>query len=365
MPTYYDKNTKTWFCKFYYTDYKGEKKQKKKRGFKLQREAKEFERHFLEQQSTDLNMSFENFVKLYQDDMSPRLKPKTLHVKNNIIEKRILPFFKQYQMNEITAIIIRRWQNELISQNYSEAYLKKVNGILNAIFNHATKYYDLKTNPCTKAGSIGSHKSKKMQIYTIDEMKTLLENVQDYNDYTIFSTLFYTGMRKGELFALQKKDIDLDKGVIHITKSYQRIDKKDIITSPKTHNSYRDIGIPQFLVDIIKQYIDNLYKPKDDDYIFMNHYTKARGRLKYAQSKANLNPEFTLHSFRHSHVSMLIELGYSALMIAERIGDTVETTLKTYSHLYPDKQIHLVNKLDELNNSTKLVPETLQETKKP
>lgn len=51
-------------------------------------------------------------------------------------------------------------------------------------------------------------------------MKTLLENVQDYNDYTIFSTLFYTGMRKGELFALQKKDIDLDKGVIHITKSY-------------------------------------------------------------------------------------------------------------------------------------------------
>ena len=162
-------------------------------------------------------------------------------------------------------------------------------------------------------------------------------------------------MRKGELFALQKKDIDLDKGVIHITKSYHRINKKNVITSPKTHNSYRDVSIPQFLIDIIKQYIDNLYKPKDDDYIFM----------KYAQRKANLNPEFTIHSFRHSHVSMLIELGYSALMIAERIGDTVETTLKTYSHLYPDKQIHLVNKLDELNNSTKLVPETPQETKKP
>ena len=93
MPTYYDKKTKTWFCKFYYTDYKGEKKQKKKRGFKLQREAKEFERHFLEQQSTDLNMSFENFVKLYQDDMSPRLKPKTLHVKNNIIEKMSFKLF--------------------------------------------------------------------------------------------------------------------------------------------------------------------------------------------------------------------------------------------------------------------------------
>lgn len=70
-------------------------------------------------------MSFENFVKLYQDDMSPQLKSKTLLVKNNIIEKRIPPFFEKYQMNEITAIIIRRWQNELISQNYSEAYLKR------------------------------------------------------------------------------------------------------------------------------------------------------------------------------------------------------------------------------------------------
>lgn len=365
MPTYYDDNSKTLFCKFYYTDEKGNKKQKKKRGFKLQREAKEFERSFLEKQSNSINMSFNNFLHLYQEDINHRLKPKTLVVKNSIIEKHILPFFKDMRMDEITAVTIRKWQNELISKNYSDAYLKKVNGILNAIFNYAAKFYDLKDNPCTKAGSIGSHKSKEMVIYTLDQFKLLLEHAYDYTDYTIFSILFFTGMRKGELFALQRKDIDLENGIINIDKSYQRIAKEDVYTSPKTPNSVRKVEIPKFLTEIIKQYLDTYYHLKKDDYVFTHHYVKLRGRLKIAQRRAGLTKNFTIHCFRHSHVSLLIELGYSILMIADRIGDTVETTLKTYSHLYPDKQSQLVNQLDKINNSTKLVPEHHIEKKKP
>ena len=74
MPAYYDEKTKSWYCKFYYTDYTGPKKQKKKRGFKLQREAKEWERNFLETQQADLSMTFENFVKIYNEDMKHRLR---------------------------------------------------------------------------------------------------------------------------------------------------------------------------------------------------------------------------------------------------------------------------------------------------
>lgn len=366
MPTYYDEKNKTWFCKFYYTNFKGEKKQKKKRGFRLQREAKEWERSFLEQESSNLDMPFENFLELYQKDMNQRLKPKTRLVKKHIIEKHILPYFKSKSMNNISPMDIRKWQNSIISNNsYSQAYLKKINGILNAIFNYASKYYNLKNNPCIKAGSIGSHKSREMVIYTHEQMKLLLENVYDYIDYTIFAILFYTGMRKGELFALTKKDIDLDKGIININKSYQRIAKEDVITSPKTPNSVRKVEIPLFLIKIIKNYFNTCFELKDNDYVFMHHYVKLRGRLKIAQKNSGLTQDFTIHCFRHSHVSLLIELGYSVLMIANRIGDTVETTLKTYSHLYPDKQIQFVNKLDEMNNSTILVPMIPREKKKP
>ena len=143
MPTYYDKKTKSWFCQFRYVDYTGKTKQKRKRGFALQRDAKEWERSFLEQQSNDITISFKSFIKLYEEDLKHRLKPKTQLVKSNIINKHILPYFQNKNMNEITAVDIRKWQNILMSNNnYSQAYLKKINGILNAIFNYATKFYD-------------------------------------------------------------------------------------------------------------------------------------------------------------------------------------------------------------------------------
>ena len=116
MPAYYDNNTKTWYCKFYYTDFTGTKKQKKKRGFKLQRDAKEWERTFLEKQRKDINMSFESFVQLYLDDQGHRLKPKTLLVKENIINNHILPYFKNKDISGITAINIREWQNILLKE---------------------------------------------------------------------------------------------------------------------------------------------------------------------------------------------------------------------------------------------------------
>lgn len=74
----------------------------------------------------------------------------------------------------------------------------------------------------------------------------------------------------------------------------------------------------------------------NDSYIFLNHYVKLRGRLKKSKKKANLH-EIRVHDFRHSHASLLIELGYSPLLIADRLGDNVDTTLKVYSHLYPNK----------------------------
>lgn len=365
MPTYYDDKSKTWFCQFRYTDYTGKSKQKRKRGFKLQREAKEYERSFLEKQTNDINMSFKSFIELYEEDLKHRLKPKTQLVKSNIINKHILPYFENKNMSEITAVDIRQWQNKLMTKNYSDAYLKKINGILNAIFNYAAKFYDLKDNPCTKAGSIGSHKSKEMVIYTYEQFNLLRENAYDYTDYTIFSILYFTGMRKGELFALTKKDIDLENKVINIDKSCQRIAKEYVYTSPKTHNSVRKVDIPNCLVEIIQKYYDTLYEITDDEHIFSHHLVKLRGRLKIAQRRAGLTEDFTTHCFRHSHVSLLIELGYSPLLVADRIGDNVETVLKVYSHLYPTKKNELVEKLDKLNNDVKMMSQPSIETKKP
>ena len=86
--------------------------------------------------------------------------------------------------------------------------------------------------------------------------------------YMAFMTLYWTGMRLGELLALNPKDVDLKKRTISITKSYQRLGKKDVITPPKTPKSKRVITIPEFLAADIKDYMDSLYDSQEDDRLF-------------------------------------------------------------------------------------------------
>lgn len=352
MPVYQDDKTKNWYVKCYYTDYTGTKRQRKKRGFKLQREAKEWERNFLETQQADLTMTFENFVKIYNEDMKHRLREHTYIQKQYIINTKLLPFFGNLPVSQITPANIRKWQNELISYRnssdkpYSETYLKTINNQLVAIMNYAVRYYDLKDNPCRKAGSIGKSHADEMQFWTTDEFKKFLERISDKPQARAgFLTLYYTGLRIGELLALEYADIDFKECKLTVNKSYQRIDQKDVITPPKTPKSIRTISIPIFLRDELKSYTEQLYGLHKHDRIFpfTKHFFEhemSRG------TKDGWVKRIRLHDIRHSHASLLIELGFSPLAIADRLGhEKVETTLNTYSHLFPHKRDEVAEKL--------------------
>ena len=241
-----------------------------------------------------------------------------------------------------------------MSPKYAACLSKKINGILNAIFNYANKYYDLKINPCQSVESIGKHKSQEKVIYRLEQFKKLINYCDDEIDIVIFTTLYFTGLRKDELFALTLADIDFNKRIINIDKSYQRINATDVVTSPKTPNNYRKVAIPEFLEDLLQQYIKHQYLKNPSTPFFTHHYVKARGRLIKAQNKAELNRKFTIHSFRHSHVSLLIDLGYSPTVVADRIGDTVDTVLKTYSHLYASSKETISKKLNDVKIMSKL-----------
>ena len=145
MPVYKNEKTGSWFCKFYYTDWTGSKKQKKKEGFRTKKEAQEFERAFLSKANASCDMTFGSMVELYMEDCKHRLKPTTYANKQFLINTKLLPFFKDMPINSITPTTIRRWQNELLSDpnGYSPTYLKTVHNQTSAIFNFAVKYYKL------------------------------------------------------------------------------------------------------------------------------------------------------------------------------------------------------------------------------
>lgn len=352
MPVHQDEKTKTWYVKCYYTDYTGTKRQRKKRGFKRQKDAKEWERNFLETQQADVTMSFENFIKLYNEDMKHRLREHTYTQKQYIIEKKLLPFFGKIPISQITPVLVRKWQNELTSYRndqdrpYSETYLRTINNQLAAIMNYAVRYYGLRENPCRKAGTIGKNHAEEMQIWTSEEFKCFLEKVSDKpSSRAGFLTLYYTGLRIGELLALEYTDVDFENCQITVNKSYQRIKDRDIITPPKTPRSIRTISIPIFLRDELKNYTDKLYGLHKHDRIFP--YTKHfyEHEMKRGINASGVKP-IRIHDLRHSHASLLIELGFSPVAVADRLGhEKVETTLNTYSHLFPHKRDEVAEKL--------------------
>ena len=342
-----DKKTGKWLIQYRYTDWQGKRRKSTKRGFATKREAEEWLRNFLITQKADFDMKFEDFWKMYCADMETRLREHTMRTKKYIVELKILPYFGNKRVNDITAADIRQWQNELIKMGYSPTYLKTINNQLSAIFNYAVRYYDLKSNPCAKAGSMGKSKAEEMDFWTGEEFRKFIDSVMNKRlSYMAFMTMYWTGMRMGELLALNPKDVDLEKKTISITKSYQRLGKKDVITPPKTPKSKRVITIPEFLAADIKDYMDSLYDLQEDDRLFpiTKYYLEHEMQRGIKESGVK---RIRVHDLRHSHASMLIELGFSPLEIANRLGhEKVETTLNTYAHLYPNKQTKLAERLD-------------------
>lgn len=359
MPAYKDERYNTWYTAFYYTDWQGKHIKKMKRGFATKKEAQEWERVFLQQQTQDLDMPFSSFYELYQNDMRARLKLNTWLTKEHIIETKILPYFKDKKMNEIKATDVMAWQNAMMNYRdskgkpYSMTYRKTLHNQLSALFNHAVKYYELKSNPAAKVGNMGSEKTKEIQFWTQEEYEVFIDAMRDKPlSYYAFSVMYWTGVRIGELLALTPKDFDFEKGTLTINKSYQRLQGKDIITEPKTPKSNRIIKITDTLCDEVQEYIRHQYKMKPKDRLFPTNKSYLTNEMRRGCKETGVK-KITLHSIRHSHCSLLINLGFSAVAIADRLGhESIDITYR-YAHLFPSKQTEMVDRLEELQNVSK------------
>ncbi|WP_333792053.1 site-specific integrase [Muricomes intestini] len=347
MPSYKDEKTNTWYCKFYYTNWQGQKKQKLKRGFKLQREAKDFERKFLEQFAKNPDITFETLYKKYKEYIKPRIRESSASVKFSVISTHILPFFKDRVISDISPADIAAWQNGMLTKKLSDTYLRTASVQLTAMFNYAVEYVGLPKSPCKKP--IGSNKAKNVNFWTPEEYAQFIDQCRgNIKYYTIFEILYYTGMRKGELLALTLNDIDFTGNKISINKTYYHIAGKDLINEPKTETSERIIDIPEFLTDEIKEYVSHLYKPDPEQRLFDMSAQRIGIVIKAKAQKAGVK-QIRVHDLRHSHASMLINLGANPVLIAERLGHkSADITLRVYSHLFPHKQADIVQRIHKV-----------------
>ena len=356
MPAYKDQKRNTWYAKFAYKNWQGEQKWVTKRGFATKRDALQYERDFLTSQSGSLDMTFEEFAKLYREERGMRLKESTVTMKDNIIDTKLLPYFGTKRLRDITTKDVMKWQNAMLGYRdpvtgkpYSKSYLKTIHNQLSALFNHAVRYYKLSENPARTVGNMGSEKGIEMKYWTQEEYLKFAEYMMDDPPgYYYFQMLYWCGLREGEALALTPRDFDFKKNTVSITKTFQRLNGKDVVTDPKTPKSNRVVQMPAFLVEEIKEYLSMLYEWDPDERIFQLSKSYLYRKMEQGSKQQGIQ-RIRVHDLRHSHVSLLIHMGYSALAIADRMGhESIDITYR-YAHLFPSVQKQMAADLDALS----------------
>ena len=355
MPVYKDDQRGTWYVKFKHKNWKGETKWVTKRGFKTRREALQWEREFEMREDGSLDMTFTEFVKVYRTERNPRIKESTSVTKDNIIATKLVPYLGHKKIREITTRDVILWQNEMLAYRdpvtrmpYSKSYLKTIHNQLSAVFNHAVRYYKLKENPAAIVGNMGSEKGIRMKYWTKDQYLKFSEAIMDEpRAYYAFQVLYWCGIREGEMLALTPKDLDLEKGTLSVTKTFQHLNGRDIVTEPKTPKSNRVVQMPAFLVQELHDYIRMQYDLRPNDRLFPLSKSYLYRIMEKGSTEARV-PRIRIHDLRHSHVSLLIDMGYSAVAIADRMGhESIDITYR-YAHLFPSVQVDMANKLNAM-----------------
>ena len=352
VKSYKDAKGRTkYYCFFRYVTTSGERLSKKKTGFLYSRDAKEFERSFLEKVNGSNNITFKSLCELYLADCKARLKPTTYRGKEYMFFDKVIPFFKNTSIADITPAMVRSWQNSLLSHQpaYSQTYVKTCNNQLSAVFNFAVKYYGLKSNPVHIAGTIGKKHSGRLDFWTVTEYNQFIAALDAAAPFHIaFELLFYTGIRVGELLALTVADFDTIAGALNINKNFARLAGINYVMPPKTPKSKRIVTLPPLAAQHLQDYINSFYEPAAGERLFYMLNKNSLGKMLKKTAAAAGVKIIRVHDLRHSHASLLIELGFSPLLISERLGhENIETTLQIYSHLYPNKAAEVSEKLNQ------------------
>lgn len=180
---YKEKDTKKWTAQWFETNARGEKKKRRKRGFETKREALEYERQKKLNNSRSMDMKLSEFMEVYFEDKQNELKERTMKNKRYMMEQHIIPYFGNQMMSEITAGQIIQWQNEMQTKGFSEAYLRMIQNQLTSLFTHASRIYDLHTNPCKKVKRMGSSDNRSLDFWTVDEYQKFIQTMEPGSRY--------------------------------------------------------------------------------------------------------------------------------------------------------------------------------------
>ncbi len=288
-------------------------------------------------------------IEQYLTSLPNQIKESSIIAKESVFQCHVLPnFAPETKMSEFTSPVLYAWQDKVWSirkedgEFYSYNYLSKIRGHFAAFFEWYASRYD-RPNPFAKVKRPKRRSAKQeMQFWTREEFEQFLTAVDRPLYRTIFTVLFFTGRRKGEVLALSPQDIRKDAIVFNKTYTNKVKGAPYKITSAKTDKTGHTPICPTLRAALSE------YRPDEGTFFFGGEHpippeTLRQRFIRYCRA-AGMKP-IRIHDLRHSFVSMLIHEGASVMMVADLIGDTVEQIIKTYGHLYQSDKVAILSKL--------------------
>ena len=377
MPIYQGDSTKdgrTWYFMTYKKDFNGVNKKYKSKKYKTKTEAKEAERLFLMKKNNPVNKLFIDIAEDYFNSLINIKRTSTILSYRYAYNKNIKPYFSKISINNITIQNINNWKLEMQKKELKISYLNKLYEILNSIFKYSMKIYGVTHNPIEICGRFERvndeviEDKNKLRYITYDNFNKFISVIDDITWKTFFITLYYTGMRKAEIQALRIKDINFSSNEIIVDKTLSLDYSQYKIVKTKNCKNRKikmSITLEKQLKEYIK-YLKDTYNDYSEDWFLFGctHYLPRTNidRYKHYYFQLAKIDEITIHEFRHSHVSLLINQYIQAskeknmkvdatkffLMMSDRMGHTVDVMQKTYMHLFDNVQDEIVDLLNNL-----------------
>ncbi|MBU9723665.1 MULTISPECIES: site-specific integrase [Bacillaceae] len=366
----------------------GKRKQKTRSGFRTHEEAKTAAATFIYElnEGTYVEETVQTFsdfarewLQIYSE--SKEVKPGTIRVRLHEIGK-LLPYFAQLKLKDITRKMYQDALNDLVAQGYSDRTREGIHQTGRMIFRKALELEVIKKDP-TEFAYVKREKKTIEQLeeeevpkyLEKEELALFLETAKNAGlelDYLVFLVLAYTGIRVGELVALKWKDIDFLNHTISITKTYYNPNNNTRnyqLVTPKTKKSRRKIVVDEVVINALKKHKEVQKKVMEQigndyynhDFIFAKMERQhgypiviktVQNRMARLLALADLNQELTPHSLRHTHTSLLAEAGVSLEQIMDRLGHTDDQITKNvYLHVTQEMKKEASQKFAELMRS--------------
>ena len=361
------KDGRSWFFRVPYVDISGKRIQHMSGKYYTKKEAQVAEREFLasiKDKTDNTNMKFKDLYLAFYDYQKDKVKETTFQTYYDRVP--FLECLDNIKLEDFNINHYEMWKKNINSKNLATSTKNDILKFLKAILNYGSKYYNFNfssvynkmtnfTNP--------NEMPKEMEFYTYDEFKQFIKCENDLKYKCLFETLYYCGLRNGEMRGITWDDIDFNKQTIRVNKQIptRYTSKSWKFTSPKTKSSIRTLPLAETLFNDLKELYNNVSQNsnfKSTWFVFGEAdipivADNPNDRQKIICKKAKVK-KIRIHDFRHSCASLLINNGANVAMVAKYLGHTkVEETLNTYTHLFDSELnsiINIINKLDKIDS---------------